>query len=384
MPTNTNAPIHQDILDTTKQLVAMASVSPDGSDCQQLMAEQLEEMGFVVEHLPFGDVPNLWAKLGVTSPLFVFAGHTDVVPPGPLDQWQTPPYTPTLREGRLYGRGTADMKGSLAAMLCATRAFLEKHPEPRGSIGFLITGDEEAEAVNGTAKVVDHLQKHGVHMDWCVVGEPSSTAIAGDVVRVGRRGSLSGDLLIKGKQGHVAYPEKAPNPVHQALSALQALVTREWDQGNAYFPPTTFQISNVHAGTGVANVIPGDLHLQFNFRFSTENSAQDLKQSVTDLLDSHDLDYTLQWHLSGQPFLTGKGQLVEAVRAAIKTGVGTEPELSTSGGTSDGRFIAPLGTEVVELGPVNDSIHQIDENVSLTDLMLLAGYYEDILKRLLT
>lgn len=367
----------------TRKLIERPSVTPADTDCQRLMAEHLSTLGFRCHHLRFGDVDNLWAVHGDQGPLFAFAGHTDVVPSGPETAWQHPPFQATLKNGLLYGRGAADMKGSLAAMMTATEAFLAETPAPRGRIGFLITSDEEGPAVNGTVKVVEWLQQQQEHIDWCLVGEPSSHQQLGDRIRVGRRGSLSGYLTVLGTQGHVAYPELADNPIHRALPVLAELAAIEWDRGNAFFPPTSFQIANWNAGTGAGNVIPGECQLQFNFRFCTEQTADGLKQQVEQHLNAHGLHYTLRWELSGQPFLTDQGALLDATRNAIRHATGLDTDASTGGGTSDGRFIAPTGTEVIELGPVNASIHQIDEHVSAADLDTLSRIYQHILKQLL-
>lgn len=372
-----------DAIELTKALIARDSVSPDQSDCQNLLAQYLQPLGFETTHLPFGDVKNLWARKGDSSPLFVFAGHTDVVPAGPIEAWDNPPFEAIEKDGRLYGRGAADMKSSLAAMIIATKAFVTEHPAHKGSIGFLITGDEEASAINGTIKVMAHLLDAGIEIDWCLIGEPSSDKVTGDVIKVGRRGSLNGELLVKGKQGHVAYPEKASNPIHQATRALNELVHSEWDTGNEFFPPTSFQISNIHGGTGANNVIPGDLNITFNFRFSSETTADALKLAVHEILDACELDYELAWQLSGVPFLTREGALVNAVQKAISETMNLETQLSTSGGTSDGRFIAPHGIEVVELGPVNESIHQTNENIRLEEIEHLTQMYLRLLTHLL-
>jgi len=364
-------------------LIRRRSVTPEDAGCQSLMAERLAAIGFRVEHLRFGEVDNLWARRGESGPLLVLAGHTDVVPAGPEDQWRSPPFEPTVRDGHLYGRGAADMKGSLAAMVTAAERFVAQHPEHRGSLGFLITSDEEGPAVNGTVKVVSHLQTHGEQIDWCVVGEPSSSEVLGDVVKNGRRGSLNGELAVHGVQGHVAYPHLAANPIHLLAPALAELCATTWDQGNAYFPPTTFQISNIHGGTGAENVIPGEVRVSFNLRYSTEVSAPLLRKEVASLLDRHGLRYDLAWRHSGEPFLTHGGALVEATQGAVHDTTGHTPELSTGGGTSDGRFIAPTGADVVELGPVNRTIHQIDECARIADLDTLSLAYQGILERLL-
>ena len=374
-----------EVFDLTCDLISCPSETPDDGGCQQLIAERLNTAGFNVDHVPFGPVSNLWARIGDDEPLVVFAGHTDVVPPGPITQWKSPPFQPTVHGQYLYGRGAADMKSSLAAMVVATERFLLGHPDHAGSIGFLITSDEEGEAQEGTVKVIDYLNQRGTQIDMCVVGEPSSTEKIGDVVRVGRRGSLNGRVRFIGEQGHVAYPDQTRNPIHTAITALAELVTRGWDSGNEHFPPTTFQISNMSAGTGAENVIPGELHAKFNFRFNTEQNSEALKEIVENHLRKIDpgFDVTIDWRLSGQPFLTKKGRLLEAVQAAIQNAASLEPDMSTSGGTSDGRFIAPTGAEVVELGPVNASIHKINERVRIDDLEPLAKMYEHILFRLL-
>jgi len=375
----------EDVFDLACDLISCSSETPNDGGCQQLIAQRLTAAGFKVNHLPFGRVCNMWAQVGDGNPLVVFAGHTDVVPPGPLSQWSSPPYRPTVTGQYLYGRGAADMKSSLAAMVVATERFLLSHPNHAGSIGFLITSDEEGEAIDGTARVIDYLTQQGTTIDMCVVGEPSSAKKVGDVVRVGRRGSLNGRIRFVGEQGHVAYPDQTCNPIHTAITALSQLVTRVWDSGNAYFPPTTFQISNMNAGTGAANVIPGELDILFNFRFNTEQSIEGLQATVEDHLLTNDpgIKTVLDWQLSGQPFLTRKGKLLDAVQTAIRSVVSLEPELSTSGGTSDGRFIAPTGAEVIELGPVNASIHKINECVRISELEPLAKIYQGILFQLL-
>lgn len=371
-------------LELACQLIRMPSVTPDDADCQSLIAARLQKFGFEHEKLPFAEVTNSWLRRGTGSPLFVFAGHTDVVPPGPRERWHSDPFEPELRDdGMLYGRGAADMKGSIAAFLTACERFVAQHPDHSGSIALLITSDEEGPAINGTSRVVETLQARREKIDWCLVGEPSSSEKIGDTVKNGRRGSLSGKLLVRGKQGHVAYPHLARNPIHLALPALAELTATTWDQGNEHFPPTTFQISNVAAGTGAGNVIPGELSVDFNFRFSTQTNAEQLQSSVEAVLKRHSLDYDLGWTLSGTPFLTASGALVEAVGEAIREITGGETQLSTAGGTSDGRFIAPTGAQVVELGPVNASIHQIDEHVRAEDLDTLSRVYEATLRRLL-
>lgn len=377
-------PPMSDTLELTRDLIAQPSVTPEDAGCQPLLAERLGKIGFEIEKMPFGDVTNSWMRRGETHPLLVFAGHTDVVPTGPRERWSSDPFTAKLADdGMLYGRGSADMKGSIAAFVTACERFVGANPDHAGSIALLITSDEEGPAVDGTRRVVDTLEARGEKIDWCLVGEPSSTEEVGDVVKNGRRGSLSAKLLVRGRQGHVAYPHLARNPIHLALPALGELVDTVWDEGNEFFPPTTFQISNIAGGTGAGNVIPGELSIDFNFRFSTENSADRLRQRVATILDAHELDYEISWTLSGEPFLTASGELVDAVAHAIREVTGRTTELSTAGGTSDGRFIAPTGAQVVELGPVNASIHQIDERVRATDLDTLSEIYEATLRRLL-
>lgn len=371
-------------LELAKQLISRASVTPDDAGCQALMRARLEAIGFRCESLPFGEVSNFWARRGDSAPLLVFAGHTDVVPTGPLEQWSSDPFAPEVREGLLYGRGAADMKGSLAAMVTACEAFIAQYPSHRGSVGFLITSDEEGPSIDGTVKVVEHLQARGETIDLCLVGEPSSRERLGDVIKNGRRGSLNGKLTVHGKQGHVAYPQLASNPIHRCAPALAELAAIEWDQGNEFFPPTSFQVSNIHAGTGAENVVPGELQLMFNLRYSTQLDAPGIRERVHAVLDKHHLDYSLEWRLSGQPFLTPAGELVAAARDAIRELTGIDTELSTSGGTSDGRFIAPTGAQVVELGPVNATIHQVNECVSVDDLEMLSAMYRRILEKLLT
>ncbi|MEZ5503200.1 MAG: succinyl-diaminopimelate desuccinylase [Halioglobus sp.] len=364
-------------------LVRRASVTPSDAGCQALMMERLRALGFTCVALPCGEVSNFWAERGARGPLLVFAGHTDVVPTGPADQWDTPPFEPTLRDGLLFGRGTADMKGSLAAMLVACEAFVREHPDHPGRIGFLITSDEEGPAVDGTVRVLDYLRDRGQVIDWCVVGEPSSSATLGDTIKNGRRGSLGGVLTVRGLQGHIAYPHLADNPIHRVLPALQALTAEVWDSGNDAFPPTSMQVSNIHGGTGATNVIPGTVEVVFNFRFSTAVTDAQLRQRTESILRAHGLEFDLQWQLSGQPFLTPAGKLVDAAVASILDETGHEPELSTAGGTSDGRFIATTGAQVVEIGPVNASIHQLNERVCAADLPRLAAIYKGVLTRLL-
>lgn len=364
-------------------LIRRESVTPEDAGCQQLMMERLGRLGFDCTPLPFGEVSNFWAERGQDGPILVFAGHTDVVPAGPVAQWHSPPFEPTLRGNTLFGRGAADMKGSLAAMIVACEEFLAQHPEHPGRIGFLITSDEEGPAADGTVRVIDYLQQEGRHIDWCLVGEPSSTGQLGDVIKNGRRGSLGAVLTIRGVQGHIAYPHLADNPIHRAMPALHALASEVWDEGNEFFPPTSLQISNINGGTGATNVIPGELEVQFNFRFSTELTDTELRERTEIILSAHGLDYSIEWHLSGQPFLTPGGALVEAAVASIRDVTGLDTELSTAGGTSDGRFIAPTGAQVVELGPINATIHKLNEEVSTPDLPRLAAIYRGILERLL-
>jgi len=376
-------PTLSDTLELTCELIRRPSVTPEDAGCQELMIERLEKLGFQIERLPFEEVTNLWARRGSEGPLFCFAGHTDVVPTGPADKWSHPPFEPTLEEGYLYGRGAADMKGSIAAFMTALERFIEHHPDHKGSIALLITSDEEGPFINGTTRVIDHLEARNEKIDWCIVGEPSSTDRVGDVIKNGRRGSLGGTLKVRGVQGHVAYPHLVRNPIHEAAPALAELAATAWDEGNEFFPPTSFQISNIHAGTGATNVVPGEVEVAFNFRFSTETTADDLKSRVREILDRHGLEWDIDWILSGNPFLTAAGSLVDAAREAIRAVTGVETELSTSGGTSDGRFIAPTGAQVVELGPVNATIHKIDERVRAEDLDTLSALYENILARLL-
>ncbi|MBM7454307.1 succinyl-diaminopimelate desuccinylase [Oceanisphaera litoralis] len=371
------------VLALTRDLINRPSVTPEDEGCQELMGARLKALGFELETMVFDDTTNLWARRGSEGPLFCFAGHTDVVPPGPLDQWHTPPFEATDIDGYLHGRGAADMKGSLAAMVVATERFIAEHPDHQGSIAFLITSDEEGPFINGTTRVIDTLEARNEKITWCLVGEPSSTHEVGDVVKNGRRGSLTGDLTVKGIQGHVAYPHLADNPVHKAAPALTELANTVWDKGNDFFPPTSFQIANVQAGTGASNVIPGEFKVQFNFRFSTELNEDTIKARVHSMLDAHGLDYHIDWLLNGKPFLTDKGNLVEATVEAIKAVKHQEPALLTTGGTSDGRFIAQTGAQVIELGPVNATIHKLNECVKIADLELLTDMYEGILERLL-
>lgn len=370
-------------LDLAIELISRPSVTPKDEGCQRLLAERLAPLGFKAEHLRFGDVDNLWLRKGSSAPVFCFAGHTDVVPTGPLEAWTSPPFQPEIRDGLLYGRGAADMKGSIAAFTVACENFLQKHPQHQGSIAYLITSDEEGPSINGTVKVVEVLEQRQEKIDWCLVGEPSSSCCVGDVVKNGRRGSLNGILTVIGQQGHVAYPQLADNPIHRAAPALAELVSIEWDKGNEFFPPTSFQISNIKAGTGANNVIPGSMRVEFNFRFSTEQTEAGLRTQVEAIFNQYGFQYDLQWSLSGHPFLTERGALVDAGVQAIQAVNGLNTELSTSGGTSDGRFIAPTGAQVMELGPVNKTIHKVNECVSVEDLDALTVIYEKILERLL-
>jgi succinyl-diaminopimelate desuccinylase len=368
----------------TRALIERPSVTPDDAGCLDIISARLSQLGFDLARLPRGEVDNLWAIRGSQGPCLALAGHTDVVPPGDLSSWQRPPFQPTCEGQYLYGRGAADMKGSLAAMILAVERFLQKHPLHDGRIAFLLTSDEEGPATDGTVRLMEFIDEAEISIDWCLVGEPSSAQKLGDTVRVGRRGSLNGQLTVNGVQGHVAYPDAALNPIHSALAILSALSVRRWDEGNAYYPPTSFQITNVRSGTGAENVIPGSLEAWFNFRFSTEQTEAGLRKAVQDVCDASGLDYKIRWILSGNPFLTEGGRLIEATCAAIKQVTGLQTELSTGGGTSDGRFIAPRGIEVVELGPVNATIHKIDECVNVDDLDRLSTIYESIMVRLLT
>ena len=363
-----------------QHLVRIPSVTPDDGGCQELIASHLEELDFACERMPFGEVRNLWATRRRSGPMLVFAGHTDVVPPGPLEDWRHPPFDAVIDDGRLYGRGTADMKGSIACFIAATARFLQQHPQTPLSLGWLITSDEEGPAVDGTAAVLRELEARGERFEYCLVGEPSSVAQVGDEIKNGRRGSLSGELTVHGVQGHIAYPHLAENPVHRFAPALQAVVEEVWDEGNEDFPPTSFQISNIQAGTGATNVIPGHLHVSFNFRFSTEQTPEALQRRVHEILDAHGLKYDLDWSLSGLPFLTARdGVLVRHVCAAIETVTGRASRLSTGGGTSDGRFIARTGAQVIELGPLNATIHKVDEHVGVEDLQQLTQIYYHML-----
>ena len=367
----------------TEALIARASVTPEDAGCLELIAERLEPLGFAFERIDRNGTSNLWARRGTTAPLMVLAGHTDVVPTGNLDAWTTPPFQPSERDGKLYGRGAADMKSSLAAFVVAVEQFVTEHPNHPGSIAFLLTSDEEGPANDGTTIVVDALKARGETIQYAIVGEPTSVNRCGDMIKNGRRGSLSGNLTIKGIQGHVAYPHLARNPIHQFAPALAELSATVWDNGNEYFPPTTWQISNFNAGTGATNVIPGNLSLKFNFRFSTASTADGLKQHVEDLLKRHGLEYSIEWTLGAKPFITPEGPLADAARNAIKTVCGIDTELSTTGGTSDARFIAEIAEQIIELGPVNASIHMIDEHIELSALPELAAIYKNIFSQLL-
>lgn len=369
------------VIELAQQLIRCPSLSPDDAGCQALLIARLEAIGFKIELMNFGDTQNFWATRGQGKTL-AFAGHTDVVPVGEERNWINPPFEPTIRDGMLFGRGAADMKGSLAAMVVAAERFVEQYPHHQGRLAFLITSDEEASGINGTVKVVEKLMARNEKVEYCLVGEPSSTERVGDVVKNGRRGSITANLTIHGVQGHVAYPHLADNPVHRALPALNELVATEWDKGNEFFPPTSMQIANIQAGTGSNNVIPGELFVQFNFRFSTELTDSQIREQVQALLDRHQLHYTLEWNLSGQPFLTAKGELVDAVTKAVQHYNEIKPELLTNGGTSDGRFIAKMGSQVVELGPVNATIHKINECVSAADLQTLSRMYQRIMQQL--
>lgn len=372
------------VLELTEALIRRPSVTPEDAGCQALLIERLERLGFAITTLDAGGVRNFYAELGSGRPCLAFAGHTDVVPPGDLDAWRSPPFEPVIRDGLLFGRGAADMKSSLAAMIVATERFLAGQPTPAGRIAFLVTSDEEGEARHGTRRIVEHLRGHEIGLDYCIVGEPSSSKALGDTLRNGRRGSLTGTLTVRGIQGHVAYPDAARNPIHEAAPLLKALSEEAFDQGNAHYPPTSLQVANIRAGAGAVNVIPGELAMDFNIRYSTEQTADGLKNRIAALVKRHRLDATLRWHLSGEPFLTKPGHLTSCVRRAVFDELGIDCALSTSGGTSDGRFIAPLGCQLAELGPVNATIHKIDECVAVADLDPLARLYERILADLLT
>jgi succinyl-diaminopimelate desuccinylase len=382
-PTPTEPGSAEKAVQLTEELISRASVSPTDGGCQALMIDRLAAIGFTVEKLPFGPVENFWAKRGGTGPVFCFAGHTDVVPPGPLEEWQSEPFAPVIRDGVLYGRGAADMKSGLAAMVTACEEFVGQYPAHRGSIAFLITSDEEGPSVDGTRRVVEVLRERRESIDYCLVGEPSSEIELGDTIKIGRRGSLSGRLTVHGVQGHIAYPQFADNPVHAIAPALAELASRTWDHGNEHFQPTTFQVSNIAAGTGAPNVIPGELKARFNLRFSTEQTVEGLKATVEDLLRRHQVKYTLDWFISGYPFLTVPGELSQAASRAVQEQLHITPKLSTGGGTSDGRFIAPMGAQVIELGVVNQSIHKVDECVRVADIGRLQALYRRTLELLL-
>lgn len=370
-------------IELTQALLKKVSLTPEDAGCMDLMADYLQQRGFNIEWMNFGDTKNLWARRGTSAPVFAFAGHTDVVPTGPLTEWDTPPFEPTLKDGLIYARGAADMKGSLAAMLTACDGFIAAHENHTGSIAFLITSDEEGPATNGTVKVMQALDGRGEKIDYCIVGEPSSHKTFGDMVRVGRRGSINGYLTLNGKQGHVAYPELVDNPIHALAPILANITAEQWDEGNDYFPPTSFQISNINAGTGVENVVPGELKLIFNLRFSSELTPEVIKSRVTHIIDQESDDYELVWKLSGLPFITERGDLTSAVEKALIDVTGKPPVLSTGGGTSDGRFIAPYGVQVIELGPINATIHKINECVSVDDLESLSLTYQKVLENIL-
>ena len=370
-------------LDLAKLLISQASITPDDKGCQSIMIERLKKIGFEVHSLKFADVDNFWATRGSSGPIFAFAGHTDVVPAGNEDDWNTVPFEPTIKDGYLYGRGAADMKGGLAAMVTATESFVKDNPNHKGTIAFLITSDEEGVAINGTVKVMDYLKENNQKIDYCLLGEPSSTSVTGDVIKNGRRGSLNGVINVNGQQGHVAYPHLAKNPIHLFSQALSDLCAQEWDSGNEYFPATSFQVSNIHSGDGVTNVIPGKAKIMFNFRYSTETTKEELMAKVHEILDNHKIDYTIDWSHSGYPFLTPVGDLVSACVSAVEETKDITPELSTSGGTSDGRFIAQEGTQIVELGPVNATIHQVNESILVEDLEDLSHIYSKVLSKIL-
>ena len=366
-----------------QELIRRASVTPEDAGCQPFIAERLAKLGFANEHMPREEVKNLWARLGTSGPVLVFAGHTDVVPTGPAERWKVPPFSAEIVDGQLYGRGAADMKGSIAAFIVAVENFLQKHPNPKGSIALLLTSDEEGPAVEGTVRVIEALKARGEAIDYCIVGEPTCEKRVGDTIKNGRRGSLSGTLTVHGIQGHIAYPHLAKNPIHLAAPALAEISTTEWDKGNEFFPPTTWQVSNIHGGTGATNVIPGTVDILFNFRYCTASSEESLKTRVHEILDRHALEYTLKWERSGEPYLTGSGALVEVMRNVVGEVCGIEPALSTSGGTSDGRFIAKHCPEVVEFGPLNATIHKIDECVGTQDLEKIRAVFEQVLEKLI-
>ncbi len=369
-------------LELAKNLIARRSLTPDDAGCQEILIEHLEKLGFKIEKMRFGFVDNFWARRGTAKPLVVFAGHTDVVPTGPVEQWLSEPFTPTIRDGMLYGRGSADMKTSIAAFVVALEEFLAVNPDHKGSIGLLITSDEEGVAVDGTVKVVEALKARNELLDYCIVGEPTSNKLVGDMIKNGRRGSLSGKLVVKGIQGHIAYPHLVKNPIHKASPAIAELAATVWDEGNEYFPPTSFQVSNIHGGTGATNVVPGHVEILFNFRYCTASTEQSLKERVLAILDKHGLEYDIEWE-SGKPYLTPKGNLVTAISAAIEESFGVTPELSTTGGTSDGRFIADICPQVIEFGPLNATIHKLNECVGVADIEPLKDTYRRTLEKLL-
>lgn len=369
-------------LELAKDLISRQSNTPLDAGCQDLMISRLEPLGFKIERMRFGDVDNFYARRGTSGPLLVFAGHTDVVPTGPVDQWHTPPFEPTIKDGMLYGRGAADMKTSCAAFITAIEDFVAQHPNHPGSIGLLITSDEEGVAVDGTVKVVEALKARGEHFDYCIVGEPTSNKVVGDMIKNGRRGSLSGKLIVKGVQGHIAYPHLVKNPIHMVAPAIKDMVDTVWDNGNEYFPPTSWQISNMNGGTGATNVVPGEVTILFNFRFSTASTEQNLKERVYAILDKHLLEYDLEWEYS-PPYITPRGNLVEAISEAIQESYGVTPELSTTGGTSDGRFIADICKQVIEFGPLNATIHKLNECVAVADIEPLKDTYRITLEKLL-
>jgi succinyl-diaminopimelate desuccinylase len=371
-------------LQLATDLIARPSITPDDAGCQAMLIERLTAIGFECETMVFDDVTNLWARRGRAAPVLAFAGHTDVVPPGPLEQWHSDPFVPEIRDGNLFGRGAADMKSSIAAMVTACERFVAQHAQHQGSIALLITSDEEGIATNGTVKVIEVLEARGEKIDWALIGEPSSLAHVGDVVKNGRRGSIGAKLIINGVQGHVAYPHKVDNPIHRAMPALHDLARHEWDQGNSFFPPTSLQISNINSGTGAHNVVPAHAEVWFNLRYSTEIDAKQIIETTRVILDKHELDYDINWSVSGYPFLTPEGELVEAARQAIKQHTGHAPALETTGGTSDGRFIAPTGAQVLELGPVNETIHKLNEHANVKELDLLSDIYHSILENLLS
>jgi succinyl-diaminopimelate desuccinylase len=370
-------------LELARQIIARPSVTPEDAGCMEILTERLKPLGFVIEFINRNGVTNLWARRGTAKPLFVFAGHTDVVPTGPLEKWTSPPFAPEIRDGVLYGRGTADMKSSLAAMVTAVEAFVAAHPDHPGSIAFLLTSDEEGDANDGTIAVIEALKARGESLDFCVIGEPTSVDTLGDMIKNGRRGSLSGVLTAKGIQCHIAYPEKGRNPIHDVAPALAELAATEWDKGNEYFPPTTWQVSNIHGGTGATNVVPGSVEIKFNFRFSTASTPEGLQQRLRGILDKHGVDYDIQWTLGAKPFLTGRGPLADAASTAIREICGIESELSTTGGTSDGRFIAEICAQLLEIGPVNATSHKIDECIAVDSFPKLSAIYRSILEQLL-